>query len=496
MQRIVFRADGSIEIGLGHIHRCVAIAEVLQDKYDICFAVRNATESILDLLSSTANVVIKLSAVSDNKSPNDTELYKYLTGDEIVVLDGYHFSSDYQRNLKTRCRGLVCIDDIPDKHYYSDLIINYNGGIALTTYQREVYTQVIAGLHYAVLKNPFRSRNVKLRPLTDRLFLNMGGTDPENQTCRALEVLAQSNFKEEVEIVIGNHFPHEEALREVLSQRKITATIHKGLRADAMYERMLACTVAVLPPSTVALEFLSVGGLLFLHQTASNQALLREHLVDQKLAYPLARFEGLYSGGDFETLFEESLRRQEIVFKGEESGKRMLRVFDSLTLASQIKWRRATIDDKEICFQWANDPVARQYSYSPDPIPWEVHTDWFSKKIDDPYYFYFIPSIDSVRIGQVRFERENSEGRGTYTISYSLDRDWRSKGLGPYLVLKGIQYLMQFTDVSRIVGFVKSVNTSSIRSFDKAGFTRSATVPEKYPHSYEFELNLSNHEMH
>src|SRR5690606_8080373 len=148
MQKIIFRADSSIEIGLGHIHRCVAIAEVLQEKYEILFAVSNPTESILDLLGSSAKVVIILPPASDNKSPNEAELNEYLTGDEIVVLDGYHFSSDYQKAIKSRCKGLVCIDDIPDKHYYADLIINYNGGINLKSYKREVYTQLISGLRY------------------------------------------------------------------------------------------------------------------------------------------------------------------------------------------------------------------------------------------------------------------------------------------------------------------------------------------------------------
>ena len=35
-----------------------------------------------------------------------------LTGDEIVVLDGYQFDSNYQKEIKNKESKLVCIDDV------------------------------------------------------------------------------------------------------------------------------------------------------------------------------------------------------------------------------------------------------------------------------------------------------------------------------------------------------------------------------------------------
>ena len=43
---------------------------------------------------------------------------------KIVVLDGYHFDTNYQTKIKQKGCKLVCIDDLHDKHFVADIIIH------------------------------------------------------------------------------------------------------------------------------------------------------------------------------------------------------------------------------------------------------------------------------------------------------------------------------------------------------------------------------------
>jgi len=44
--RIFFRADGHQRMGLGHVIRSLALAEMLQKEYDIVFAIRTPLQSL------------------------------------------------------------------------------------------------------------------------------------------------------------------------------------------------------------------------------------------------------------------------------------------------------------------------------------------------------------------------------------------------------------------------------------------------------------------
>ena len=39
--------------------------------------------------------------------------------------------------------------------------------------------------------------------------------------------------------------------------------------------------------------------------------------------------------------------------------------------------RKATIEDMDLLFQWANDPVVRKNSFSTAEISYEEHTKWY-----------------------------------------------------------------------------------------------------------------------
>ena len=133
--------------------------------------------------------------------------------------------------------------------------------------------------------------------------------------------------------------------------------------------------------------------------------------------------------------------------------------------------RQVTEADVELLFRWANDRVVRQNAFTVDPIPYENHVIWFAKMLANPsvknYVLY--ETVENIAVGQIRF----SVDEGKALIGYSLDENWRGKGLGSKLILMGEEKLLQdLADVQVFKAQVKYENTASARVFEKCGYEK------------------------
>lgn len=483
-QKIIFRADGNSKIGFGHISRCLALAELLSKDHYICFAIQGPNQDLLDNLKKVVNEVVVLAHSEPSTHAFLTELDSHVTGEEIIVLDGYHFNTAYEENLKKSARAVVSIDDIPNRHFVSDLVFNFCGALSARDYSREFYTQLFLGFEYVFLRLPFLRSFPENKKFNNHLFLNMGGADSGNETLKILNELIAIEYSGEIEVVIGNNYPHLTSLGPILKNRD-SILINQGLTAEEMFNCMNRCALAIVPPSTVALEFLSTGGLTFLHQTASNQAFQKSYLIDSKLAFDYAAFKSIGLTNP-EPLFQRCMKVQKNVFDGS-SMSRVQKIFSELGLSCQLSLRRVTTNDIRQCFKWANDPEARKHSYSTGSIPWEDHVQWFDGKMANANCFYFIAEIENSSVGQIRFDFLEDED--AFQISYALDQQWRGKGLSYYLLTRGIQKLNLLTPLKMIIGYVHKTNAASVKAFQKAGFTMF--LSKSYPDSFKFELSVT-----
>lgn len=482
-QRIFFRVDGNQNIGLGHVSRCLALAELLHDDFEIVFAIYEPDAHILNDIKQVSNKVIILSLPTDVFGFNN-ELNSYLTGTEIVVLDGYSFTAEYEYTVKNHSAAVITIDDIPSRHFVADGIINFCGSVQSADYSKEFYSQLYLGLDYLFLRNPFLRSLPISKSINNALLLNMGGADPENLTYKILQQMIESGFSGEIEVIIGQSYPFKESLESFIDSHDFI-TLKHGLTAQEMFNTMSYCTMAILPPSTVALEYLSTGGLLFLNQTAENQRCIKEYLIKKKLALDYSEFTEFIKINNHSYRVTSGVDARE-AFDGS-SLQRVKKLFTSLSLSIKINFRKATADDVQQVYSWAIDPEVRRYSYSKSEILWQDHVQWFNKKISDTLCEYFIIEIGNSPVGQIRFEYSDEE-QGAYVISYLIDKNWRGKGLGNSVLIKGIQKLIKVRAVEKVVGYVQNFNTASIKAFNQAGFKKIVSL--KYLNSSKFELSF------
>ena len=127
-QNIIIRVDGGVYTGMGHITRCIAIAEILKKKFNVIFAIQNPDKHIIQTIRPVTKAIIALPKTK-NFNTDQVNFVRHLNNDDIVILDGYNFKTGYQKAIKNKGCKLVCIDDLHAWHHVADVIINHAEGI-------------------------------------------------------------------------------------------------------------------------------------------------------------------------------------------------------------------------------------------------------------------------------------------------------------------------------------------------------------------------------
>ena len=289
--KIFFRADGDLRLGLGHLIRSIALADMLGRRFACHFLIRAPLPFVERMLAERGFPLHELPAETDDMAEAAMISSDWLTGREIAVLDGYHFDTAYQERIRSGGSRLVCIDDVHAFPFVADAVINHAPGAAAQQYRVAPHPRLCLGLDYALLRRPFLEAARRRRVIGERrnVFICFGGADAHDLTGRVLRAVLQVNRFERIVVVIGAAYPHLDALKE-LAGKDPRVAIRQNLAAEALAGVMEDCQLAVVPASSILFEVLAV-----------RMPVISGYYVDnQKEGYRGFRDMGLiYGVGDF-----------------------------------------------------------------------------------------------------------------------------------------------------------------------------------------------------
>jgi UDP-2,4-diacetamido-2,4,6-trideoxy-beta-L-altropyranose hydrolase len=341
-KRIYLRADGSNHIGLGHIYRLLALAEMLKDKFICTFGIQNPQPEIKTLILQSCCALDDLAV-----RPYDIEavhLGKSLSNFDILVLDGYSFNSEYQLTLKSFSKKkIVSIDDVFLYHFYSDIVINHAPGIKETNYSCEPYTKLFLGPKYALIREPFASSNAeKLHPTSfNKIFISFGGADPGNFTCKIVEAISGNVRFDSLTVVTGSAYQHRKELEALLSLNPAIVHIHNS-SSYQLFESIQSSDAAIIPSSTMLFEVLAAGTLGIAGYYIDNQKQIYNGFLEENAIYGIGDFNTLTPSRLLHHIKQLSSNQEKIttikgnirtLFDGR-SKERILSIFDALSKTS------------------------------------------------------------------------------------------------------------------------------------------------------------------
>jgi UDP-2,4-diacetamido-2,4,6-trideoxy-beta-L-altropyranose hydrolase len=218
---LLIRADASSEIGIGHVMRCLALAQVWQEQGGrAVFAMAAGAQQLSERLQLDGVEVRTIAAEpgSAEDAFQTLELRSRLDADWLV-LDGYHFSAQYRQAMESEMFHLLLMDDGGDHALCScDVILNPDPEASVRIHRGEdSRTRFLIGPEYALLRHEFRQfREVDSNPpeKAERILISMGGGDSHNVTLQVLEALQEiKHVQLNLAVVIGASNSHRASLQ-------------------------------------------------------------------------------------------------------------------------------------------------------------------------------------------------------------------------------------------------------------------------------------------
>ena len=263
-RKLICRLDASTRIGSGHLMRCMALAEQWRKKAGpVTFIACCNIEELNQRIKNNGFDLVRI----EKPYPNLSDLVTTRRATQNypgawIVLDGYHFDTEYQQHLRQSGHAVMVIDDMAHlRHYCADVILNQNIYAPGLVYNHESDTRVLAGLRYALLRSEFLNWQGWKRdiPITaSKILVTMGGGDPHDQTLKVLQALSQINgYDFETRVVIGGGYPHYDSL--VASTRESKRPIRLIRDPADMSELMAWADIAVVAGGSTCLEIAYMG---------------------------------------------------------------------------------------------------------------------------------------------------------------------------------------------------------------------------------------------
>jgi UDP-2,4-diacetamido-2,4,6-trideoxy-beta-L-altropyranose hydrolase len=282
---IVFRTDASINIGTGHVMRCLTLADELRLKCtDINFICREELGSMISYIGNRGYKVHQLPGEIDTETDRRLTkeiLSKYETKPDGLIIDHYNIDISWESPLRKYAKRLMVIDDLANRKHDCDLLLDQNYIKNEDRYNSLVPENCIQllGPEYAILRPQFQKARENLRKRdggVNRILAFMGGVDPKDITSKALRAIHMLDRSDiVVDVVIGNLNPYHDEIKILTSKIPNTSCHHN---VENMAELMASADLCIGAGGTTTWERCCAGLPTIAIILAENQKSISESL--------------------------------------------------------------------------------------------------------------------------------------------------------------------------------------------------------------------------
>jgi len=507
-ENLFIRADATTAMGTGHVMRCIALAQSWQDHGGkVTFLTHCESASIQQRIRQEGFDFIPIE--TPHPDPNDlTKTLSILsnstspTNASLLVLDGYHFTPEYQKAIRDAGIRLLVIDDMNHlSDYHADIILNQNIHAPTLKYSSDESTVLLLGCKYVLLRREFiKYRNWKreIPEIAKKILVTMGGSDPNNVTLKVVRALNRLNHLDlEVKIVAGTANLNISSLEKELHLSPFNCELLCDV--NNMPELMAWADIAISSAGSTCWELAFAGTSSLVITIADNQKEVGEGLEKMGMIKYLGYYKNLSSAEfkkELELFIKNHNERRNVAqrLQGLVDGRSMERIIEIIDFIKsksyfiEPKIRQADYDDVEHIWRIANDPRVRSNSFNSDPIPWNEHVHWFNEKLKSPFNVYWVLDIGGIIGAQVRFEKIRSE---TAEVHFSVLPPFRGKNIASRMINHTFSESCKRLSTSKIKGILFVENARALKVFEKSSFTKTKKEIVKGKNCYVFERVLN-----
>ena len=327
---VAIRVDASLEIGTGHVYRCLSLAKALREnKHTVVFFCRALSGNLIDFISDQEFKVITLPQASCASLPpssrlsNDDELTPYIQwlgldysleieqsaqaiksylltieceSFDWIISDHYALDAHWHKPMREFSKHILHIDDLANRPIDCDIVLDQNYYVNMDDRYHHLCPrecQQLLGPQFALLNAHFFNLHRTLTPFSERLahgqvLFFFGGIDKGNETLKALKGIAPllSKYKLKGLVVLGQNNPNQHS---VIEYCEAYLSLSVAIQIDNMALRLAESFLYVGAVGATVWERCCLGLPAITTTVAANQEALAKSLTVVEAHYCLGQ---------------------------------------------------------------------------------------------------------------------------------------------------------------------------------------------------------------
>lgn len=292
--RVAIRTDASLNIGSGHVMRCLTLAKKLKKAgADVRFICRDHAGNILKEVTSAGFPLTVLQTDPDCRISEGDEYALWLgvsqahdaaqtireltkmPGLDWLIVDHYGLDNRWEEATRPYAEQIMVIDDLANRKHDCDLILDQN----LYANMKSRYDELVPkncikklGPEYALLRDEFFEERRKLRNrdgVVRRVLVFYGASDNSGETLKALEAIIRLELTSvNFDIIVGFSNKDIDNIRGLCSKHE---NLNFYSEISNMAELMAQADLALGAGGTTTYERYCLGLPAIVTSIASNQ---------------------------------------------------------------------------------------------------------------------------------------------------------------------------------------------------------------------------------
>ncbi|MDC0142453.1 UDP-2,4-diacetamido-2,4,6-trideoxy-beta-L-altropyranose hydrolase [Candidatus Nitrosopelagicus sp.] len=231
-KKIFIRVDSGRDIGIGHIMRCMSLAETLaRNNFEVIFISKKLDEKIYELIIKKG---YKINILPENENNANIVNHDAIETQKIIVsnkddsswliVDHRNIDIQWEQILRKHVQKIIVIDDLADKQHDCDMLIDQNLYEEINERYENLVPKnckMLLGPRYALLRSEFsnlRQKLIKNRTELRNILISFGGTDPSNETRKVLEAIKILNLENiHIDVVTTSINPFKDEIQQLCS---------------------------------------------------------------------------------------------------------------------------------------------------------------------------------------------------------------------------------------------------------------------------------------
>jgi len=292
--RIVLRTDSSSVMGMGHVSRCLTLANELSARgHDIIFVCREHPGNWISKLEEALYPVCRLPVPKQTGlKPSEHEsswLGVTIEQDALetmkslpirqydwCIVDHYGLDAAWEQQVRKIAKRILVIDDLANRNHDCDILLdqNYFGTLTQHRYRNKVpnFCQCLYGPEHALLQ-PIYPKLRRARADHDgqihRVLVFFGGSDLSDETSKTLHALDFPAFSHlKVDVVVGKNYPNLSHIKQVTDNNP-NLTLYQNI--PSLAPLMAQADLVIGAGGTTTWERMSLGLPAIIICIAENQ---------------------------------------------------------------------------------------------------------------------------------------------------------------------------------------------------------------------------------